>query len=452
MSTIFEMRSQFRKSPLKTLDYRQEKLKKLYQVIEDKNVLIKEALKKDLGKSSFESFATEISFVLSEISLTIKNLHQWASPQHVATPLTLKPATSSIYFDPYGLVLIMAPWNYPFQLSLLPLVGALAAGNIVVIKPSEFAPATTQVIEEIIDLVFSNDEVRVIKGGVEETKALLKERFDYIFFTGSTKVGKLVMQAACENLTPVTLELGGKSPCVVDETVNLKVVAKRIAWGKWMNVGQTCIAPDYVLVQADLKNKLIEELIKAIELFYGKDSSQSMDYGRIIHAQHFNHLKSLLSYGDVVYGGVTNDVDRFFSPTILDHVKQDSPIMNEEIFGPILPILPFDKWESILTFVNDRPKPLAAYLFSNSISRQDEWLKEFSFGGGCINDTVIHMANPHLPFGGVGASGMGQYHGQKSFELFSHQKSILKQINLFDVPLRYPPYGKKEDLLKWVLR
>jgi aldehyde dehydrogenase (NAD+) len=452
MNAVKELRNNLRQSKLKQVDVRQDRLFKLQTVIEKRTQEIKHALKLDLGKNSFESFATEINFVLSEIRHALKNIYHWTAPLKVTTPLTLKPASSYVYSEPYGLVLILSPWNYPFQLCLSPLVGAIAAGNTVVVKPSELAPHTAEVIEKILYETFSSQEVLVVQGGVLETQNLLKEKFDYIFFTGSTRVGKMIMQAAAEHLTPVTLELGGKSPCVVDETIQAATAAKRIAWGKWMNAGQTCVAPDYVLVHKSQKQALVEELKNSLKQFYGDDPSKSSDYGRIISEKHVDRLEKMKSGGNVLYGGQVSRESRYIAPTILDQVDLKSDLMSEEIFGPLLPVIEYSDWKEVLDFVLARSKPLSAYLFSNNIDRQEEWLSQFSFGGGCLNDTVLHLANPELPFGGVGESGCGNYHGRRSFEIFSHKKSIVKQMNLVDVPLRYPPYGQKEELLKFVMR
>lgn len=450
-SKIQKMRTLYQSGEPLPLEWRLDKLNKLKDAIDKNKNEIKVALKNDLGKSSFESFVSEIGFVVDEIKSFTKHLADWHQPQKVSTPLPLQPAKSLVYREAFGVVLILGPWNYPFQLSFSPLIGAIAAGNRVVIKPSEFAVATAQIIEKIVKMTFSDDEVLVVQGGVQETQEILKQRFDYIFFTGSTKVGKIVMKAAAENLTPLTLELGGKSPCVVDETAHLKNTAKRIVWGKFMNAGQTCVAPDYLFVHESVKTKLIEELKNVITQFYGSDPSQSPDFGRIINEAHFSRLIKLMADGKPVMGGESNQTSKYIAPTILENVDPNSALMQEEIFGPLLPLFTYKNWNEVISFIKDRPKPLAAYFFSEDSKKQDDWIKRVSFGGGCLNDTVIHLANPELPFGGVGESGMGAYHGQRSFEIFSHHKAVLKQTNLIDVPLRYPPYKNKEDVVKYII-
>lgn len=427
---------------------RKARLEKLKAVITKAVPEISEALRLDLGKSSFESYTTEIGFILEEISYSLKHIEDWAKAKKVKTPLTLFPGKSSIHPEPYGVVMIISPWNYPFQLCLSPFVGAFAAGNRVVVKPSEFAPHTSSIIKQIMSEVFDESEVVVVEGALEETQTLLKQKFDYIFFTGSTAVGKVMMKAAAEHLTPVTLELGGKSPCLIEESANLDIAAKRVAWGKFLNAGQTCVAPDYVLVPAKLQDEFIAKLKIHITNFYGSDVKASSDYPRIVNNRHFDRLQSLMVPEKVAIGGEVNRAENFIAPTVLRDVSFSDKIMEDEIFGPILPILPYEKLEDAIKNILSFPKPLAFYVFSEDENKQDSIIARIPFGGGCINDTVIHLANPNLPFGGVGTSGIGSYHGQKSFDTFTHYKSLYQQGTLVDIPLRYPPYNEKK--LNWV--
>jgi aldehyde dehydrogenase (NAD+) len=427
---------------------RKSRLEKLKTVITKLVPEISEALRLDLGKSSFESYTTEIGFILEEISYTLKHMEDWAKVRKVKTPITLFPGKSAIHPEPYGVVLIISPWNYPFQLCLSPFVGAFAAGNRVVVKPSEFAPHTSGIIKKIMTEVFSETEVVVVEGALEETQILLKQKFDYIFFTGSTAVGKVMMKAAAEHLTPVTLELGGKSPCLIEESANLDIAAKRVAWGKFLNAGQTCVAPDYILVPAKLQDAFIEKLKVHLAAFYGSDVKASADYPRIVNNRHFDRLQSLIVPQKVAIGGQVNRTENFIAPTVMKDVAFTDKIMEDEIFGPILPILPYEKLEDAIKNILNFPKPLAFYLFSENQAKADSIIARIPFGGGCINDTVIHLANPNLPFGGVGTSGIGSYHGQKSFDTFTHYKSLYAQGTLVDIPLRYPPYNEKK--LNWV--
>lgn len=434
-----------------TFHRRVELLNSLKAVLIKDQAQIGVALKKDLGKCSFEAWSTEIGFLTGEISHFVKDLPSMMSPEKVATPLTMQPGASYIYKEPYGVVLVLAPWNYPVQLAFSPLIGAIAAGNRVVIKPSEMTPHCAQVIADVVAQVFSEEEVQVVLGGVEETTQLLKEQFDYIFFTGSTAVGKVVMRAAAEHLTPVTLELGGKSPCLIDESANLAVAAKRVAWGKWMNAGQTCVAPDYVLIPKKLEASFVVEIKKAIEQFYSASPQQSPDFGRIVNERHFDRLVKLMADAEIVCGGQHDRTERFIAPTILRGVSENHPIMQDEIFGPLLPIMTYENFDEAISFIKKRNKPLALYLFTQNKDSEKKVLESVSFGGGCINDTVIHLANSELPFGGVGPSGMGAYHGKLSFETFSHKKAVFKQTTMVDVPVRYPPYKGKEGLLKFLI-
>jgi aldehyde dehydrogenase (NAD+) len=450
---ILTAQEKFFKSGLtKNLDFRLENLDRLKKGTIKNETAILNALKKDLSKSPYESYLTEVGVVLDEIRLASRRLKSWARPRRAKTPFYLWFASSRIYCEPYGKALIIAPWNYPFLLSISPIIGSIAAGNCSVIKPSEYAPHTAAVISEIIASHFDNGYAAVIEGDAEIGETLLRERFDYIFFTGSVAIGKRVMSAASEYLTPVTLELGGKSPCIVDQDVNLEAAARRIVFGKFINAGQTCIAPDYLLVHSSNKVKLLELIRKYLVRFYGEDPQKSPDYARIINIHHFNRLQPLLEKGDVHIGGQSDPQDLYIAPTVITNLSWDDPVMQDEIFGPILPVLEFEDLSAVITTINSRPKPLALYVFSNAREHYRKVIDEVSFGTGCINDTIVQFANPHLPFGGVGSSGMGRYHGKASFDIFSNKKSILKKSFTFDPPLRYPPYKNKLALLKKILK
>lgn len=431
---------------------RKMKLERLKKVILEKEPEITRALKADLGKSDFETYATEVGFILDEIKYILNHIEGWCGPKKVKTPLTLFPGKSVIYPEPYGVVLIISPWNYPFQLCLSPFIGAYAAGNRVVIKPSEFASETSKIIKSIMDAVFDATEVVVVEGAVEETSALLKQKFDYIFFTGSTMVGKVIMKAAAENLTPVTLELGGKSPCVIEESANLDVAAKRCVWGKFLNAGQTCVAPDYILVPRKLQDEFVAKMQNYISSFYGPEPKSSTDYPRIINHKHFDRLQTLLDPSKIAVGGKSVREEKYLSPTIMKNVSWSDKVMEDEIFGPVLPVIPYDSLNEAISKILSMPKPLAFYFFSEDEKKKREILAKVPFGGGCINDTVIHLANPNLPFGGVGTSGIGSYHGQKSFDTFTHYKSVFEQGTKVDIPLRYPPYEGKLSWLKLFIR
>lgn len=413
---------------------------------------IMEALKKDLGKAPFESYETEIGIVLEELDYTIKNLPKWARAKRIRTPVMHFKSSCRMVSEPYGISLIMSPWNYPFQLTLAPLIGSIAGGNCSVVKPSAYSPATSAVIAEILGNSFDEKYVAVIVGGREANQALLDEKFDYIFFTGSVSVGKSVMEAASRNLTPVTLELGGKSPCIVDREVNIDIAARRIVWGKFLNAGQTCVAPDYVMIHKDVKKELLNSMKKYIREFYGEHPCKNDEFPKIINDKHFRRIKGYLSNGEIIIGGDSDEKSLKIAPTILDHVKWDDPVMCEEIFGPVLPVLEFDDLSQVISSVNSRPKPLALYLFTKNKNTEARIIRSISFGGGCINDTIVHLATSYMPFGGVGESGMGGYHGKWSFDTFTHKKSILKKSNLIDVKLRYPPYGDKLRKLKMLFR
>ena len=453
MSTIQEIvqnqRDYFNLGETIPVSFRKKMLKNLSACIKKYNKEILDALHTDLNKSSFEGYVTEISIVQEEISYTLKHLSKWAKPRKVKTPITQFPAKCYQYFEPYGVTLIMAPWNYPFQLTLAPLVGAISGGNCAVLKPSNYSPATSAIIKKIVEETFDPKYVAVVEGGREANTNLLEQHFDYIFFTGGVTVGKLVMEAASKHLTPVSLELGGKSPCIIDETANIDLTAKRLAWGKFINAGQTCVAPDYVLVHESVKDKLLEALVKWIKVFYQENPLENPNLPKIITQKHFERVSAFVdgsnpSNGKVIFGGTRNPATRQICPTILDGATPDSPVMSEEIFGPVLPILTVKNLDEVIDFVRSRPKPLALYLFTTSKAAEKRIVSTLSYGGGCINDVIVHLATSYMPFGGVGNSGMGAYHGKDSFTTFTHAKSIMNKANWLDLPVRYPPYTEKK--------
>lgn len=435
------------------INYRRQSLIKLLNAIKIHENDIINALYDDFKKPAFETVLTETNYVISEVTATIKNIYKWAKPEMVLPSLLNFPSTDYIYKEPYGKVLIIAPWNYPFQLALCPLVAAVAAGNQVVLKPSELTPNTSRIISKIIGETFTQNHVKCIEGGVEIAQQLLAQRWDYIFFTGSVAVGKLVAKAAAENLTPITLELGGKNPCIIDETANLKLAAKRIVWGKFINAGQTCIAPDYLLVSEKIKSNFTELLKVEITKAYGENPELSPDFARIIDKKNWERLSKMLGNENIIFGGKTNEADYYFAPTLLDQPTLESLVMQEEIFGPILPLLSYGNDADLHRTMSRYEKPLSLYVFTKNKAFAKKIIQENSFGGGCINDTIIHIVNNRLPFGGVGHSGIGAYHGRKSFAVFSHHKSIVKKANWLDLPMRYAPYKNKlktiRKLLKW---
>ena len=435
------------KSPVKQ---RIKKLKHLKKVIADHEDEIMSALEKDFFKPSYETYAAEIFTVHKEIKCFINNLAEWSEPKSVAASLLNFPATNKIYRDPYGKTLIISPWNYPFQLAVMPMIGAFAAGNSVVLKPSEFTAETADVIEKIVDQVFDHQEVVVMQGGIDVSQELLQQQWDYIFFTGSTTVGKIVAKAAAEHLTPTTLELGGKNPCVVDESANIQLAAKRIAWGKFLNAGQTCIAPDTLLVHHSIKTKLIDELKKSIDEFYPDDISD--DLTGIINEKHFNRLVELKESSKVIYGGKVDHQKYKIAPTLIDEPELTSSLMNQEIFGPLLPVISYSTEQELNDILTHFHQPLAYFIFTGSKKRAQERMKRKVFGGGVINDSIIHVINEKLPFGGVGSSGMGQYHGYYSFTTFTREKAIVDHKTWYDQPFRYPPYKGKLGLLKKLKR
>jgi aldehyde dehydrogenase (NAD+) len=435
---VQQQREFFRTEQTRSIAFRLEQLAKLKQAIVDNQEAILQAAKDDLGRPAFEAYF-EIA-TLAEINLALKNLKTWAKPQRVQSPIEQFPASAWIQPDPLGVVLIIGPWNYPFQLMMSPLVGAIAAGNCALLKPSEHAPATSQVVARLISDTFDPSYIAVAQGDASVSKQLLAEKFDHIFFTGGTEIGRIVMAAAARHLTPVTLELGGKSPCIVDRDVHLDRAAKRIAWGKLINAGQTCLAPDYLLVHHQIKTELVDRIQHYIQEFYGENPAQSQDYGRIIHHRHFDRLIAFLDRGEIICGGDYNSEDRYLAPTLIDGATWEDPVMQEEIFGPILPILTYDDLETAISQVNARPKPLALYFFSRDRQKQERVLYATSSGGVCLNDTIMQVGVNALPFGGVGESGIGSYHGKASFDRFSHFKSVLKREFWLDLGWRYAPY------------
>jgi len=461
--TVQSLRRTFNRGRTLSLEWRREQLKALKQLVAENEERILEALREDLGRCHMESVLSDIGPTIAEADLALANLKSWAQPQRVSTPLLQMKglSTSEIHKQPLGVVLIIAPWNYPISLCLIPLVGALAAGNVALVKPSEVAHHSSALLAELIPRYLDNEAVKVIEGGIPETSSILRHKFDHIFYTGSTAVGKIIMRAAAEQLTPVTLELGGKSPCIIDNKVDLDATARRLAWGKFWNAGQTCIAPDYLLVHEDVKDEFLEKLLGVIKEFYGENPKESKDFGRIISP---NHVKRLASYLEDIQGreeegikilndkgGEVDESEKYVSPTLVlmegDWVKKgrggplDLKLMADEIFGPILPILIIKSLKEAIAFINKRPRPLALYLFSKKQASIDAVLKQTISGGALINDTLMHYTVSSLPFGGVGDSGIGAYHGQASFDLFSHHKSVLNKTTKFDLSVRYPPYS-----------
>ena len=434
----------------KSLKFRKKQLKQLSKSIKNYENDLLEAFQKDLGKNKVEAYATEIGFTLKNIKSARKELKNWAKTKQVNTPLFMFPTKSYIMKEPYGTVLIIGPFNYPFQLLIEPLIGAIAAGNTIILKPSEFTPNVSDVIQQIISDAFDPEYINIIQGNADTTQSLLHLPFDYIFFTGSEQVGRIVYSAASKNLTPVTLELGGKSPAIIDESANIKVASERICFGKFTNAGQTCVAPDYLLVNRKVKDELISALKKTITEFYGTNIQDSPDFGRIVNKKHYHRLNELLNihHPEITFGGQTDIDENFIAPTILDGTTFDSKIMENEIFGPILPIIAYYDFDEAIDLIRTKPKPLSLYLFSEDENSSERILNELSFGGGAINDTLMHLANPNLPFGGVGASGIGKYHGKYSFDTFSHDKSYIFKSTRLESSLLFPPYKGKFKYIK----
>ncbi len=447
------LRASFESGRTRDLAWRREQLDGLIAMMKENAEALVEALQKDLGKPLIEAYTTDVAIVVGEAKEARKQLKRWTRPEKVRTPLVQQPARARVIREPLGVVLIIAPWNFPVQLLLSPLVGALAAGNCVVLKPSEITANTSALLARLVPQYLDPACIELVEGAVDETTALLEQRFDHIFYTGNGAVARVVMEAAAVHLTPVTLELGGKSPCIVDRDCDLEVTARRIAWGKFLNAGQTCVAPDYVLVHESIDEALCEKLASAVTEFYGDDPRQTDDFGRIASRHHHQRLSRLLDGGgDVVFGGESSEEERYIAPTVLRNVPADSPILEEEIFGPILPVLPVKDIDEAISFVREREKPLALYVFTKNPATEQRVLEQTSSGGACVNATIWHLANPNLPFGGVGPSGMGSYHGRDSFETFSHKKSVVRKSTLLDPKVMYPPYTEgKANLIKRML-
>ncbi|MDY7013172.1 MAG: aldehyde dehydrogenase [Cyanobacteriota bacterium] len=449
---VARQRQFFQTGKTRSLEFRLEQLRRLKQLLLDNQDAIADALNADLNKPKFEAISAEVFFCLEELNSTLKQLKNWVKPQNVATPLTQFPSSGRIVCEPLGVVLIVGAWNYPFQLVIAPLIGAIAAGNCAILKPSEVATHTSKLVADLIAKTFAPNFINVVEGGKEATQNLLAEKFDRIFFTGSPRIGKIVMEAAAKNLTPVTLELGGKNPCIVEPDAPIDLTAKRIAWGKFLNAGQTCISPDYLLVHQSVKTQLIQAVEREIRGFYGSNPAQSPDYARIINAFHFQRLCALLNDGKIAIGGQTNAEERYIAPTVLEEINWNSDVMQDEIFGPILPVIEYSHLGDAIAQINAHPKPLALYLFSNNKATQQRVVNETASGGVCLNDTLVHFVCSELPFGGVGKSGIGAYHGKSTFDTFSHKKGILKRSFFLDLKLRYPPYEGKLKFLKWLFK
>ncbi|WP_058306884.1 aldehyde dehydrogenase [Gracilibacillus massiliensis] len=451
-STLTMQKAYFATGTTKDISFRKQALIKLRKAIQKNEKEIIAALHQDLNKSETEAFTTEIGILYSEIDFNLKHIDGWAKKKKVKTAVTHAGSSSYIYPEPYGVALIIAPWNYPFHLAIAPLIGAIAAGNCAVIKPSELTPATSSLLNQLIAKNFAEEYITVIEGAVETSQSLLAENFNYIFFTGSVPVGKIVMEAAAKHLTPVTLELGGKSPAIVDKDANLTLAAKRIAWGKFTNAGQTCVAPDYLYVHSDIKASFLSALKQEIQTMYGEHPIENKDFVKIVNEKHFDRLSPFLANGDTILGGKKDRQQLKIEPTLLTNINWEDPVMKDEIFGPILPILEYQNIEEVISGIQNHPNPLAFYFFSENDRLAEKMIEEVSFGGGCINDTLYHLASPYLPFGGIGNSGMGAYHGKESFLTFSHQKSLLKQTTKFDIPFRYPHVKNGLKLMKRFLK
>ena len=446
---VTRLRAGFDSGRTRPAEWRMDQLGRLRTMLAENSDALEHALAADLRKPEPEGYAADIGFTIGEIDLARKQLRRWMKPRRVSTPMVVQPASSRIVPEPLGVVLIIAPWNYPVQLALAPLAAAIAAGNAAVVKPSEVTPHVSSALAELLPRYLDPECFAVVEGGVPETQALLAERWDHIFYTGNGRVGRIVMAAAAKHLTPVTLELGGKSPCLVDAECDLDLAARRIVWGKFLNCGQTCVAPDYLLVHASRERELIERLVHHLRAFYGDDPQRSPDLARIVNEQHVDRLAKLLESGTAVVGGQVDRADRYVAPTILRDVSPDAPVMQDEIFGPILPVLPVADLDESIAFVNARPKPLALYVFTTREAIKDAVVARTSAGGVCINATLWHLSNPNLPFGGVGESGMGAYHGRSGFDGFSHLKPVLEKSNRLDPSLAYPPYTRwKKALFK----
>lgn len=451
-SVLQKQKAFFESGETKTLKFRLRQLKQLKKAIlayEDK---LYEAIKTDLNKSTFEAYGTEIGLVLEEISFHLKRLRCWSRPERKLSSLMNFKSKTHIISEPFGQALIIAPWNYPIQLLFLPVVGAISGGNTMLLKSSPYTPHVDEVMEAMVKEYFNEEYMAYFRGGREMNQALLAEKTDYIFFTGSPYLGRIVMEAASKNLIPVTLELGGKSPCIVDEDAKLKIAAKRIMWGKLINAGQTCVAPDYLFVHEKVKDKFIALVKDSIKSFFGEDPAQSSDYPKIVNQANMERLSMYLEEGKIIHGGNFDKENRYFEPTLIEDLKADDKLLNEEIFGPILPVLTFSHIDEVVNYVNARPKPLAFYYFSESKKRQKDILRRTTSGGVCINDTLMHLASYKIPFGGVGNSGMGMYHGKYSFDTFTNKRSVLNKATWLDIPIRYAPYMKNLKLIKMILK
>lgn len=450
---VKEQRTYFASGKTFDLRGRMQALEKLEQAVKKYEQPLYDALKADLGKSRAEAYMCEVGMTLSELRYVKKHLRSWSRDRRVRTPLAQFHAKSFTVQEPYGVVLIMSPWNYPVLLTLEPLIGALAAGNCCVVKPSAYSPETSKVMAQMIRESFEETYVAVVEGGRQENQSLLNQKFDYIFFTGGVNVGKTVMEKASAHLTPVTLELGGKSPCIVDHTADLKLTARRLVFGKYLNCGQTCVAPDYVLAEQSIKDELLRYVKQEIVRQYGEKPLANPSYGKMVNRKHYDRVLGLIEPSRLAYGGDADPDTLRIEPTVLDGVTPEDAVMQEEIFGPVLPILTVTSAEEAFAFVKERPQPLALYLFTGDKHTEEKFLKEVPFGGGCVNDTIIHLATSEMGFGGVGNSGMGTYHGKKSFETFSHEKSIVKKYTWLDLPMRYQPYtGWKEKMVRMFVK
>ena len=433
--------------------FRIEQLNKLRDGIRRYEKDFSAALKADLGKPEFEAYMTEIGFVLNDISYTLKRLKKWMRPRKISTPILVQPGSSRIHFSPLGVNLIISPFNYPLGMTFGPLTAALAAGNTAVLKTSELTPESARMMQKLVEDIFPPELVAYVPGEVEETRILLEQHFDHIFFTGSPRIGSIIMRAAADKLIPVTLELGGKTPCVVHGDAKLELAAKRIVFGKFMNAGQTCVAPDYLLVHKSVKAEFIKLLKERINKIFGDDPEASPDYGRIVSEKHFDRISALMDSSKIIAGGGMRRESRFIAPTLMDNVSLDDPVMGEEIFGPVLPVLEYETLEEVASIIGKLPKhPLACYVYSQNRTVQNAIMENIQFGGGCINHCIQHLVNPELPFGGVGCSGMGRYHGFEGFKCFSHQKSVFKAATFFDLPLIYPPYAGKLNFIRWMMK
>ena len=450
--TVVRLRATYNSRVTRPLDWRRQQLQAMINMLEENEGEFLEALKIDLGKPTAEAFITDLAFVTGEIKLMLKNLTKWNATEKVATPLVAMPAKSVLIPEPLGVVCVIAPWNYPVQLLLVPAAGAIAAGNTVILKPSEVSPNVSAVLARFIPKYMDKDAVAIIEGGVPETTALLAQKFDHIFYTGNGKIGRVVMAAAAVNLTPVTLELGGKSPVIVDKSANIEVAARRVAWGKWLNAGQTCVAPDYVLVDETVQDKFVDALRTSIKDFYGANPHTSDSYGRIVSPRHFDRLVSLMNGGTVIVGGESATQDRYIAPTVLGDVKLDSALMQEEIFGPLLPIIAVKGTDEAIAFITERDHPLALYVFAEDTAVVDTVLDRTTAGGVTVNGTLLHLTSPNLPFGGIGESGMGGYHGKSGVRIFQHMKPVLKRGTRIDPKMTYPPYtARKLKIFRRVL-